>query len=214
MKNKLLLYKLLIVLVMIIIWFYLYPILPAEVPIHWGFNGQPNRMWSKFFHITIFPIISIIIIVIFAYLPKLDPKKENYNKFGTVWEIFQFSFLFLFLYIFIVANFITLNPEYNISRFMMSGVWVFFIVIWNFMWKIRQNYFVWIKVPWTLADEEVWNKTHRFGGKIFMLGWLLFLLNAFFLWQVVWVFIITFILIVFSPIVYSYIIFKKKKSLK
>jgi len=214
MKNKLLIYKLLIVVVMVMVWVFIYPKLPDTVPIHWWFDGQADRMWSKLMHVVMFPAIALFMALLFSYLPKLDPKKENYEKFGSVWEIFQFSILGFFLYIYIVSSYIMFNPEYNISKFVLFGIWLLFVILWNYMWKIRQNYFVGIKLPWTLADEEVWNKTHRFGGKMFMLGWALFILNTFFLRQIVWVFTVVVCLIIFSPIIYAYLIFKKKKSLK
>lgn len=210
--KKLLVYKLLIVVVMILIWIYIYPMLPDSIPVHWWFDGKPDRMGSKLTNLIAFPAIALVLIIVFAFLPKLDPKKENYDKFGKPWEILQFSIIWFMLYMYIVTNFVTLNPEYNISKFIMFGIWVLFLIIWNYMWKIRQNYFVGIKVPWTLANEEVWNKTHRFGGKMFMLAWILFILNAFFLRQVVGVFTVAICLMVFSPIIYSYVIFKKIKK--
>lgn len=210
--KKLLIYKLLIVLVMIMIGFYVYPLLPDSMPIHWWFDWKPDQMWSKLTYIITFPIITLILIIIFALLPKLDPKKDNYDKFGTPWEILQFSTIWLMFYLYIITSFVTLNPEYNISKFVLFGIWVLFLIMWNYMWKIRQNYFIWIKVPWTLANEEVWNKTHRFWGKMFMIAWLLFILNSIFLWQVVWVFIASVCLILFAPIIYSYMIFKNTKK--
>ncbi|MFA5917037.1 MAG: SdpI family protein [Candidatus Gracilibacteria bacterium] len=212
MKNKLLIYKLLIVLLMILIGVYVYPILPDIVPIHWGFDGKPDNMGSKLTNVITFPIIALVLVVLFAFLPKLDPKKENYDKFGKTWEVFQFSIIGLMLYVQIITSFVTLNPEYNISRFMLFGIGTLFVILGNYMGKIRQNYFVGIKLPWTLANEENWNKTHRFGGKMFMLAGVLFILNAIFLWQVVGVFIVCISIMVFSPIVYSYRIFKNMKK--
>jgi uncharacterized membrane protein len=212
MKNKLLIYKLLIVLFMIVIWVYVYPMLPDIVPIHWGFDGKPDNMWSKLINVITFPIIAFILVILFAFLPKLDPKKENYDKFWKTWEVFQFSIIWLMLYVQIITSFVTLNPEYNISRFMLFWIWILFVILWNYMWKIRQNYFVGIKLPWTLANEENWNKTHRFWGKMFMLAGVLFILNAIFLWQVVGVFIIAISLVLIAPIVYSYLIFRKMRK--
>ncbi len=210
--KKLLVYKLLIVVIMSLVWVYFFNLLPDTVPIHWDFEGKPDRMWSKLMHLLMFPVISLWLVLLFAFLPKLDPKKENYDKFWTAWEIFQFSILGFFFYIYLVSIFIILNPEYNISTFMMAWVWVLFIVLWNYMWKIRQNYFVGIKLPWTLANEEVWNKTHRFGGKMFMLAWFMFIVNAYFLRQVVGVFVVAISLAVIAPIVYAYLVFKKIKN--
>lgn len=210
--KKSLICKILIVLVAFLVWVYFYPKLPDIVPIHWWFDGIPDRTGSKTLHIFLFPLLITVMLLVFSFLPKLDPKKENYEKFWTVWEIFQFSIVWFFLYIYIVSNFVILYPEYNISRFMMFGIGILFIILGNYMGKLRQNYFVWIKLPWTLADEQVWNKTHRFWGKMFLLWGLLFLFNAFFLWQTAWIFMLALCSVLFAPIIYSYIIFKKKKT--
>lgn len=209
--KKLLVYKLLIVLVMTIIWIYVYPMLPDIVPIHWGFDGKPDRMWSKLMSLIMFPAISLLLVILFYYLPRFDPKKENYAKFWEIWEIFQFSILWFFAYIYFLSIFITLNPEYNMSKFVLFWLWALFLVLWNYMWKIRQNYFVGIKLPWTLANEEVWNKTHRFGWKMFMLAWILFMINAFFLRQTFLISGLAIWAALIAPIVYSYMIFKKIK---
>lgn len=209
--KKLLVYKLLIVLVMTIIWIYVSPMLPDIVPVHWGFDGKPDRMWSKLMSLIMFPAISLLMVILFYFLPNLDPKKENYAKFWEIWEIFQFSILWFFAYIYFLSVFITLNPEYNMSKFMLFWLWALFLVLWNYMWKIRQNYFVGIKLSWTLANEEVWNKTHRFGWKMFMLAWILFMINAFFLWQTLLISGLAIWAVLIAPIVYSYMIYKKIK---
>ncbi len=46
------------------------------------------------------------------------------------------------------------------------------------MGRVRHNYFVGFKFPWTLANEEVWKKTHRFGSKLMVLGGFLALIGV------------------------------------
>ena len=109
-------------------------------------------------------------IVLFWFLPKLDPKKENYEKFGKAWEVFQFAIIGFTAYIHIISLIMAMHPEYSMSPFMFGGLGVFFIILGNFMGKIRRNYFVGIKTPWTIDNEEVWNKTTRLSGWLWVLG--------------------------------------------
>jgi len=211
MKN-LFIYKLLIVILMATVWAYFYNILPNSMPIHWWFDWKPDRMWSKLMWVIMLPLLALWMAVLFHFLQRFDPKKENYAKFWNIWEIIQFSILWFFAYIYFVSIFVTLSPEYNISKFMMIWIWVLFMILWNYMWKVRQNYFIGYKLPWTLANEEVWNKTHRLWGKMFLLAGFMFIVNAFFLRQALWVFIVAISLILIVPIVYSYSIFKKIKK--
>jgi len=61
-------------------------------------------------------------VILFPILSKIDPKKENYEKFAKVWEIFQFSIIGFFVYIYFVTLYISLNPEISINKFMMFGL--------------------------------------------------------------------------------------------
>lgn len=187
---------------------YFYPQLPDKVPVHWNYEWVIDRTADKGLWVFMIPIITLIMVIMFKYLPKLDPKKENYEKFEKTWEIFQFIILGFFVYAYIITTLAPIYSEINVWKLIPFGIGIMFIIMWNYMWKIRQNYFVWIKLPWTIANEEVWNKTHRLGGKTFIICWIIFIINTFFLFSPVFIFgsLITLVLIV--PIVYSYIIYK------
>lgn len=209
MNKKLFLIKLVIILVMFGIGIYFYPKMPDMMPTHWNYNWVVDNYSSKNQAIFIFPGIALFLLVLFQFLPKLDPKKENYPKFEKTWEAFQFSLLIFFLYVYILTIFASLDKSINVGSYIMFGIGVLFMILGNYMWKIRQNYFVGIKLPWTLANEEVWNKTHRMWGKMFMLGWLLFIINSYFNITPWFMLFIILWLILVVPMVYSYLIFKR-----
>lgn len=201
-------------MLMAIIGGYMYTELPDIVPIHWGIDGHPDQMGNKLTQILFFPIIALIFVIVSPIVPRLDPKKDNYKKFAPIWEIVQFSILALFFYIYLVTFYAILHPEINIGVFMMSGIGILFLILGNYLGKIRQNYFVGIKLPWTIDNEEVWNKTHRFGGKIFMFGGIIMLFDSYF--QIYpFVILLSIIgMILIAPTIYSYILHKnilKKK---
>lgn len=199
-----------IVVIMILVWFYFYNKLPNEVPTHWNFEWKPDNWWSKIFFLTLIPAITLWMALLFPLLAKIDPKKKNYKKFESAWEIFQYIIVWFMAYVYFVSIYVILNPTVNISTFIMVWIWILFIIIWNYMWKIKQNFFIWMKLPWTLDNEEVWNKTHRFSGKIFMLWGLILIINAFLKWQILWVFIFAILLILIVPALYSYFEFQKQ----
>jgi uncharacterized membrane protein len=95
------------------------------------------------------------------------------------------------------------------SQYMMLGLWALFIVMGNYMGKIRRNYFIWIKLPWTLDNDDVWNKTHRLWWKMFMLAGILFILNSYFNFNSPLIFIFLITVVLFVPMIYSYVIYKK-----
>jgi len=103
----------------------------------------------------------LAMIILFRFLPKIDPKKANYEKFGKTWEIIQFTIIGFMTYIYFVSFLVTLHPEYSINSFMLFGLGAMFVLMGNYMGKIKHNFFVGIKTPRTIADEDVWKKTHR-----------------------------------------------------
>lgn len=207
--NKLFLYRLLIVWVMFLVWGYFYTLLPNEVPTHWGPNGLPDAYGSKLMNVVLFPVLTLFMVILFPILSKIDPKKENYEKFGKSWEIIQFAIIWFFAYIYFVILYLSLHANISISPFMLFGLWVLFMILGNYFGKIRQNYFIGIKLPWTLSNEEVWNKTHRVSGKLFVISGIIFLINSFLNLYPIWIFIISLLIIVVFPVVYAYISYKK-----
>jgi len=107
------------------------------------------------------PLIVVAMIVLFRFLPKIDPKKANYEKFKNTWEIIQFVIIGFMAYVHFVSLFMILNPEYSINSFMLFGLGAMFVLMGNYMGKIKHNFFIGIKTPRTIADEDVWKKTHR-----------------------------------------------------
>lgn len=187
---------------------YYYPMLPSTIPIHWDYRWVANSFAPKEKAVFLLPFFALGMLVLFQFLPKLDPKKDNYPKFAKAWEAFQISILIFFAYAYFLSILVNIYPL-DMQKYLMLGIWLLFVVLWNYMWKIRRNYFVWIRLPWTIENEEVWNKTHRFGWKMFMVSWVLFILDAFLKAKPGLVLIALLILSVFVPLVYSYIIYKK-----
>lgn len=205
-------FKFAIIIAMLLIWIYNYPEMPARMPVHWDINWSPNSFASKDVWIFGMPLMAMFMIIMFIYLPKLDPKSENYNIFSKEWEIFQFAILMFFAYAYYLSILWAKDSSFDIRRYILIWIWLLFLILGNYMWKIRRNYFVWIKLPWTIDDEDTWNRTHRFWGKMFMLSWFIFILDWFFKFaSPVLLYIIIFSIIIL-PAVYSYLIFKSKKT--
>ena len=67
----------------------------------------------------------------------------------------------------------------NVSVICFVLIGILFIVLGNYMPKLQQNYTVGIKIPWTLNSAENWNRTHRLGGRLFIIGGILMILGGF-----------------------------------
>lgn len=203
--------KFIIVLLMFISGLVSYQYLPDILPTHWNFAGEADGFGPKEIYVWLFPGIGLGMLVLFWLLPKLDPKKEKYSKFADVWEIMQTVIVAYFAYMYFVSIYAAIVPDVNVSVYVLTGIGVLFIILGNFMGKIRQNYFIGIKTPWTIANEDVWNKTHRLGGWCFVLAGLIYIFQAFTGIITVWLFGFSIVLALLVPIFYSYAIFPKGK---
>lgn len=204
--------KLWLVVAMLITGRAVYDQLPEPTPRHRNFQGQVDWYWTKMGVVLSIPLIVLAMIVLFRFLPKIDPRKANYEKFGKSWEIIQCTIIGFMAYIHIVSLFVILNPSYSINSFMLFGLGAMFVLMWNYMGKIKHNFFVGIKTPRTITNEEIWNKTHRLSWWLWVIAWLTLLAEAFILKYIAILFIIVMIIAVLVPIVYSYWLFKKQQK--
>lgn len=186
-----------------------YPKLPQMIPMHWNVLGEIDNYWPKQSGVLFLPVLTLIMYVSFLFIPKLDPKKEKYHLFSKEWEIIQTAIVGFMAYIQFVIIYLSLNPLVSILPLMFIGLGTLFILIGNYMSKIRQNYFIGVKTPWTLASEDNWNKTHRFASWTFVMAGIITLAEAYFLWFSPVIIFSCIMLASFSPIIYSFLLYKK-----
>ncbi|MBU1446184.1 SdpI family protein [Patescibacteria group bacterium] len=203
------LFQLAIVGLMYIAGFVLLDSLPAQMPMHWNIAGEIDNYMDKNMAIIVFPSITLAITLMFPFLSRIDPRRENYELFKKSWIILQATIVIFFAYLYFVTLYLTFHPEVSIIPFIFSGIGVLFMVIGNYLGKIRQNYFVGVKTPWTLDNEEVWNKTHRLAAYLFFIAGFVTIIEGVVQWYVFPVFMGCVAIAALVPIIYSYVIFKK-----
>ena len=211
MKRVMQVLKYVFVLLMLVAGVAAYRYLPEIIPTHWNFAGEADGFGPKATFVWLFPGIAIAVLILFWFLPKIDPKKDKYKKFAEVWEIMQAVLVGYFAYMYFVSLYAAVVLDVNVSAFVLVGVGVLFLILGNYMGKIRQNYFVGIKTPWTIENEDVWNKTHRFGGWCFVIAALIFVLQGLTGFVSIWLFGLAIVVAALLPILYSYWIFPRNK---
>lgn len=187
----------------------LYPQLPEQMPMHWNALGKIDGYMPKNMALLFMPVLMIVMYISFRIFPDFDPKKEKYKLFAREWNIMQTALIGFFTYMHFMIIYLTLNPGVSMMPLMFIGLGTLFILMGNYMSKIRQNYFIGIKVPWTLSSEDNWNKTHRFASWCFVGAGILTLIEAYFIWYAPAVIFGSIILAAFLPIVYSFLLYKK-----
>lgn len=203
-----------ITLLTLLAWLIALPHLPATMPIHWGANGEADGFATKINAMILTVGIMVLIYFVIAFVPRIDPRKENYKYFSKTYNILLNAVLLLFF--FVNMSTILQGLGYNVPMSYIAPIMagLVFIIIGNYLQRVRSNYFMGIRTPWTLSNENVWKKTHRLSGKIFFIGGLLILISAFlpdgYKSVIMWGSIV---LCVAIPYLYSYVAYKKEMNM-
>jgi uncharacterized membrane protein len=159
------------------------------------------------------PLVAIGMYILFIFIPSLDPKKEKYQQFAKVYFLFRLLILLMMLVIYLIASFNTLGYNVRVEVWIPVAIGLMFIILGNYMGKIKANWFMGIRTPWTLSSDEVWNKTHRLGGKLFMIFGVLLLITPLLPYSNIFAtLVLPAIAVSLITIVYSYILYKKEKK--
>ena len=191
--------------------FFLYSDLPEKVPSHWNIQGEIDSWTSKNFAVFFFPSLILLLYFLMTFIPLIDPFKKNYCKFANHYFLFRFFFVFFFISIYFYTLLASLGLKFNITYFILPFFALSFIFIGLFLPKIKRNYFVGIKTPYTIHSEEVWDKTHKFSGKVFIFAGLIALISILIPNYSFHIFTISILVTVLIPIIYSYFVFRKLK---
>ncbi len=192
--------------------FYFYPLLPDLLPMHWNLAGQIDSYWPKSTAVWFIPVLASILLVIFHFLPRLDPKQANYRYFQPAWQAIQTGLLIFFAYLQFITFYAALFPHINILPLMFIGTGGLFLLLGRSLGQVRQNYFVGIKLPWTLSSVDNWDRTHRLAGRVFTLVGILTLFSSIIPFPPKLIFSIL-ILCLLIPVSYSYWLFKSSNKL-
>jgi len=183
--------------------------LPEHMATHWGFAGSADSWSNKPFAVLILPLILLVFHIICMLFASKDPGNKSQNKkaLNIVYWIVPMISLFSNGFVYAVA----LGYEFSSYSLMFVLMGLMFVFIGNYMPKCKQNFTLGIKIKWTLENEENWNATHRFSGKIWVIGGVILLLAVFLpMKAAIPVMIIILAAMVLIPFLYSYIYHRKQ----
>lgn len=203
--NRTMIITSIICLIPFLISIIFYNSLPDQVATHFDFQGRPDGYSSKIFAAFGLPSFMLIINIILNFFLDNDPKKANVSK--TINTITKWIIPVLAIVMQCLTVAYAVGKNINISIVVSIFVGMLFMIIGNYLPKCKQNYTVGIKTPWTLNNEEVWNKTHKIAGYLWVIGGFIITISSFIGIEHItfWVFVI----IGFFPIIYSYVLYKK-----
>jgi uncharacterized membrane protein len=184
--------------------------LPERVPMHWGADGEVNGWGTPWEAILLPPAIALGVYLALLFLPLVDPRRASYSLFGGTLRLFRGALVVFILGVHVVTLLGPLGYPIPMDRIVRVMLPLLFVALGNRFGRIRQNWFFGIRAPWTLDSEEVWTKTHRMAGRLWVGGGLL-LLPAAFLPGTAGILILSVAIVVFAvvPVVYSFVLYRR-----
>ena len=194
---------------------YFYQHFPDRVPTHWSIGGEVNGYSGPFVAAFAIPLMTIGLYLLFLFLPYFDPKKERYQEFAKTYHLFKSLIVLFMALIYLATGLFNIGYPINIGVTTSLGVGALFIIIGNYLGKIKYNWFVGIRTPWTMSSENVWNKTHRVGGWLFVtLGIIMMIIPHLPESLAIPIFILGIVVVVAGSFGYSYWLFRQERKIE
>jgi uncharacterized membrane protein len=192
--------------------FYFYPFLPSQMASHWNMEGNVNGHMDRFWGAFLLPFLMLILTILFFFLPNLDPEKKNIEKFWGEYDRFIVAFNLFMLYLYVLTIFWNLHYPFNMNTAMMPALAFLFYFVGRLVGKAKRNYMIGIRLPWSLADDSVWDKTHKAGEQLFKLTALVVLLGTFFSQYAAWFLFVPLFVSIIYLCLFSYLEYQKVKK--
>jgi uncharacterized membrane protein len=137
---------------------------PDRIAIHWNAAGEANGYGGRFMGLLFPPLLTLGMQLLFLVLPAIDPRRSSYEEFANVYAILRTAVVAFMGAIYAATTLVALGQRIDMARVSTLLLGVLFSVLGSVLGKVRPNWFVGIRTPWTLSSTRSWDKTHRLGG--------------------------------------------------
>lgn len=201
-----------LVLVSLVIAFFAFPLLPASVPTHWNAVGDVDGYGPSWVGAFMIPVMMFFVLGLFLLIPRIAVFRKNLEGFGRQYWILAYVMELFFILLYGLTLFPNFGYRFQFSQVMTLPLAMLFISLGILMPSFKRNFFVGIRTPWTLANDSVWEKTHKFAGRLFILAGFTMLFTIPFPRSTVFVILVSVLAAAIASVVYSYILFRKHPS--
>ena len=205
-KNlKVLIITSIIILLPMLVGLILWNQLPDEIPFHWNAEGEVDGWASRPVAVFVPSAAMLALQWLCVVVTSTDPKKQNHPEKVVHLVLWLIPIITVFISALMYVS--ALGVSVRMETLMPILLGLLFVAIGNYMPKCKQNYTIGIKIPWTLASEENWNRTHRLAGWVWVGGGIVMMLSGFF--GIFWLTLVPAIIMFLVPLTYSYILHRK-----
>ncbi|MGA9348040.1 MAG: SdpI family protein [Anaerolineae bacterium] len=199
-----------IALLSFVIGVYYYPQMPEKMASHWNAQGRVDDYLSKFWGVFLIPITLVPLALLFMAIPRIDPLRENIEKFRRYYDGFVILFMIFMIFVYLQMILWNIGIQMSPNVSVPIGVGLLFIGAGILCENAKRNWFIGIRTPWTLSSERVWDKTHRMGGKLFKIAGVMAMVGIFFQSYAAFFVLIPVLLVAAYTVVYSYFEYQKE----
>lgn len=185
------------------------PDLPDRVPMQWGLDGEVSRYGSRIEALVVVPLVAVGIGALFAVIPSIDPRRRHLEQSARAYNASWIVALLAIVAGHAASLLSALGRTVPVVALTPVIVGIVLLVVGNYLGKIRSNFFMGIRTPWTLSSERSWDRTHRLGGRLFAaLGLLVLAVAPFSTALAFWVMGAGLVLVVLATGAYSYLVWR------
>ena len=150
--------------------------LPEAIPVHWNAAGEADRWGGKVEGLFLLPAITALLVLGLRFLPLIDPRRDRYAEFAGAYEIVRLAVVAELAGIYALTLAAAFGAPISMTPAIGMLVGLLLVVLGLVMDRVRPNWFVGIRTPWTLTSELSWTATHRLARWVFVLMGLAFAL--------------------------------------
>jgi uncharacterized membrane protein len=192
---------------------YFYPQMPERVASHWNAAGQVDGYMSKFWGLFLMPVISVLVYGLFLLIPVMDPKKENIAKFRGYFDGFVVIMMLFLFYLYVLTLLWNLGyMSFSMTALLAPAFGVLFYYCGVLVENAKMNWFIGIRTPWTLSSENVWDKTHKLGGRLFKVAGIISVAGFLLPDYAIFIMMAPVLLSSLYLVVYSYMEYRKERK--
>lgn len=153
----------------------------AQLPVHYDFEGNVDRLAGKTEALIVMPAIAVAITAVLWLIPFLDPRRANLEASGKFWNAAAILSAGLLAYVHLLTVLNGMGNKIDVASALVPAMCILFMGLGNYLGKTRSNWFGGVRTPWSLSSEYSWEKTHRWAGRMMvasgligLVAWFLF----------------------------------------
>ncbi len=189
--------------------------LPNQMAVHFNFEGAADAYGGKPFGLLLLPCINLLLYFILKYLPRMMATGAQFASLEKRLGVLRLTIHGFITSLYLVILLYTLHQKVNVLLFIAYGIVLLMLITGNYLNNIKPNNFMGVRTPWTMKNPEVWRKTHHLTSRLWVIASLVIMCIIPFLsqLQVATLLLFYFMIIALPPVIYSWVIYKKIKTI-